>query len=161
MHVSLMWQAGHRINQLEKGRPMDDEQFDQFARKLARPVSRRRAVKLLAATTATGILGLVGAGQAEAGRCRKLGHKCRQDYECCSFYCNPATAKCQCPPGSNTCQRTGICVHCPPNSTFNPTSCACECNAGTTACGDRCCTESEVCCPNSYYGQICTDPQYC
>ena len=140
---------------------MGDDQFDQFARQLAGPVSRRQAVKLFAATTAAGVLGLVGAGEAEAGRCRKLRHKCRQNYECCSFYCNPSTGLCQCPPGSNTCTHTGLCVFCPPNSTFNQSTCKCECNEGTTVCGDQCCTSSQTCCPNGYYGPFCSDYSYC
>jgi hypothetical protein len=140
---------------------MGDDQFDQLARTLAKPLSRRQAVKILAATTATGILGLAGAGTAEAGRCRKNGHKCRQNYECCSFYCNPATAKCQCRPGDNLCSHTGLCVSCPPNSTFNSTTCTCDCNTGTSACGNQCCPEGVTCCPaNGYYGPHCADPVY-
>ena len=130
---------------------MDDVQFDELTKKLAAPVSRRHAMKLFAATAATSVAGLAGgAGEAAAGRCFKLKHPCRQNYECCSFYCNPSTGHCQCPPGSNVCSKTGICVSCPSNSTFNPDTCHCDCDTGTTVCGDQCCSEGQTCCRSSY-----------
>ena len=140
---------------------MGEERFEEMTKKLARPLSRRQAVKAFVATAAVGAFGMAGPSTAVAGRCRKNGHKCRQDYECCSFYCDPATALCQCPPGSNVCPATGHCVFCGTGATFNPDTCQCECPSGTTQCGNGCCDDAtQVCCTSSYGYQHCNPIAY-
>src|ERR671915_2535885 len=40
------------------------------------------------------------------GRCRRNGHKCRENTECCSNFCDPSTATCTCGPFSELCPQT-------------------------------------------------------
>jgi hypothetical protein len=137
---------------------MSDERFDELSKAIATTVSRRQALKLVGAAAVGGALSLVGARQAKAvapGRCRRVGVICRQDYECCDFYCNPATGRCACRPGQDYCRRTRRCISCPPNSTFNADTCECTCNEDTTACDGSCCTADETCCIGYYGGQCC------
>lgn len=138
---------------------MSGDRFDEFSRALARTTTRRQALKVVGATALAGGLSLVGAGGAGAqGRCKKNRSPCRSDYECCSFYCPPGTGRCACPPGAQICPKrpgrpTERCVFCGPNQQMNPDTCACECIAGTTPCGDfECCTAQQECCSSDYYG---------
>lgn len=128
---------------------MNDLKFDDMTKAMSTTTSRRQALKLLVTSGAGGVLALVGAGGASAiapGRCRKNGTVCRQNIECCSEYCDPATLQCACTPGAQVCPSTGACVPaCTGTQVFNPQTCRCECPTGTTACGDTCCSSTQTC----------------
>jgi hypothetical protein len=118
---------------------MSDQSFDELSKALAAPLSRRRAVKLFAATAGGTMLSLMGPRRASAvipGRCRNAGTICRQSSECCSGLCDANTGRCVCrAPRVNV---RGRCV----------------CPAGTTTCGDAgefsdCCAP-ELCCDNFF-----------
>jgi hypothetical protein len=118
------------------------------------------------------------------GRCRRNGHRCRENAECCSNYCDPTTARCTCGPFSELCPQTDICVPaCRPPRVFNSQTCKCECPTGFETCGDpsfqgefccasqftRCCDHPsgfDACCPNTYsccFGSFfttCCPPDY-
>jgi hypothetical protein len=138
---------------------MDDVRFGELSKAVYTAKSRRQAFRLAGTAAAGGVLSLVGAGPARAdtGRCKKGGWKCRENSECCSGFCNPATAECACPPGSNTCATTGACVTCGPGQVFNTATCACECPTGTTTCGNTCCPRGQVCAG----GQCCINEVGC
>ena len=93
---------------------MYDGRFDELTKQVGRqPLSRRKALKAFVVGGATGAVALLQAPSAEAlypGRCRKVKGICRQDYECCSFFCDPGTGRCACPPGSNFCTLTKQCA---------------------------------------------------
>jgi hypothetical protein len=146
-----------------KGVSMGDQQFDDLTRMLASATSRRVTLKALASMVGGSLLSLVGIQEASAlGRCRLVGQPCRQGGECCSFFCDPASARCVCPPGSNVCQRTRQCVSCPPGMTFNASTCQCDCPAGTTVCGSNaCCASSAQCCNSSGYSFCCPPGYHC
>jgi hypothetical protein len=104
------------------------------------------------------------------GRCRRNGHNCRENAECCSGYCDALTATCTCGPQSELCPATDTCVPaCYPPMVFNAATCKCECGPGFETCGKggvqgfgccttgytRCCsnpsaTGLDACCPISY-----------
>ena len=79
---------------------MDDVRFGELSKAVYAATSRRQAFKLVGTAAAGGMLSLVGARRADAapGRCKKGGFKCRQSSECCSGFCDPASARCACPP---------------------------------------------------------------
>ena len=148
---------------------MSEERFDELSKALATSISRRQALKLVAATAFGGALSLVGAGRASAtapGRCRKIGTICRQHYECCDYYCDEFTGRCACPPGANLCPKgpgrpNARCVFCPDNATFDPETCQCRCVEGTTECRGfyltSCCPPGTECCPSGFcsYNGVC------
>jgi hypothetical protein len=140
---------------------LNDLRFDDLTKAMSTTTSRRQALKLLATTGAGGMLALVGAGGAHAiapGRCRKNGTVCRQNIECCSEFCDPATLRCACTPGAEVCPSTGSCVPaCTGTQVFNTTTCRCECPTGTTACGSTCCTSTQACTS----GVCCQNPTTC
>jgi hypothetical protein len=140
---------------------LNDLKFDEATKLLSTTTSRRQALKLMMTTGAGGVLALVGAGGAGAiapGRCRKNGTTCRQNIECCSEYCDPATLQCACTPGAEVCPSTGACVPaCTGTQVFNTQTCKCECPSGTTACGDTCCTSTQTCTS----GTCCQNPTSC
>jgi hypothetical protein len=138
---------------------MNEVKFGELSKALYAAKSRRQAFKLAGTAAAGGVLSLVGAGPAHAdiGRCKKGGWKCRESSECCSGFCDPATATCTCPPGSFTCSTTGACVTCGPGQVFNSSTCECVCPAGTTTCGTACCPPGQVCAA----GHCCINPLSC
>ncbi len=137
---------------------MYDGRFDELTKQTAEPISRRKAMKAFIVGGATGALALLQAPQAEAlepGRCRKVKAICRQDYECCSFFCNPATGRCECPSGSNFCKKTKHCIRCRGGGTFDPATCTCTCPEGKVNCDPFTCCEKpsqcdNTCCPYGY-----------
>jgi hypothetical protein len=142
---------------------MGDSQFDDLTKLLAASPGRRTTLKALAATVGGAVLSLFGTQENSiqaAARCKRVGQRCRADSECCSLFCDPATARCVCPPGANLCERTRLCVHCDPSRVFNPATCQCECPPGTTACGSVCCPAGQ-CCDSSGYSFCCPDGQQC
>ncbi len=143
---------------------MGDEKFAEFSKALASGVSRRQALKLAGATALGGALSLLGAGGARGqvpGRCRRVGVPCRQDGECCDYFCNPATGRCACFPGTFFCRRTRRCIGCGPSEVFNPETCECECVEGTTPCDGACCTAEQTCCTGPYGGACCNADETC
>ena len=137
---------------------MSDEKLDELSKALATTTSRRQMLKVLAATAAGGVLTFVGAREAGAARCRRVGQPCRANFECCDFFCPPDTGRCSCRPGENLCSKTKRCVSCDPEATFDPETCQCVCPQGTTQCGNECCSGDEECCPGGYYGPTCCPP---
>ena len=135
---------------------MSDRKMDELSKALA-TTTRRQMLKILAATAAGGALSLAGARGARAGRCRRVGQPCRANFECCDFFCPPATGRCACRPGENLCQKTRRCIRCDPEATFDPATCECVCPEGTTQCGTECCSAEEEC-PGGYYGPTCCPP---
>jgi hypothetical protein len=136
---------------------MNDDSFDRLSMTLAGPVSRRRALAVMAGSVAGGALAMAGPSRAQAdARCKKVGARCRQDSECCNSslyygggeFCNPQTGRCQCRPDSHLCKQSGQCIPCDPStSVFNPSTCACDCKEGTTDCGNGvCCASGATCC---------------
>ena len=138
---------------------MSDESFDGLSKALAIAVSRRRALKLFAATAGGAALSLAGARTAfgdDPGRCRKVGTICRRDSECCSGLCDPTTGRCACPGTSTLCPKSGQCITCPGQQVLNTTTCKCECASGTTTCGNEplCCPTLTTCCIGTLNGVI-------
>lgn len=139
---------------------MYDGRFDELTKQVGQqPLSRRKALKAFVVGGATGAVALLQAPSAEAltpGRCRKVKAICRQDYECCSFFCDPGTGRCACPPGSNFCtlKKHSQCVRCFGGGTFDPATCTCTCPEGNVQCGPNvCCDDNPVaddCCPGGY-----------
>ena len=132
-----------------------ENRFDQLTRELGTTASRRKAIRIMAGAVATGGLSLIGlrpAGADDPGRCRKIGVPCRRNTECCSGFCDPATARCACPPRTNLCPKTGLCIsQCSGGTVFNPETCECDCPPGTVVCvnsmGFRfCCPAGSTCC---------------
>ena len=99
---------------------MSDEKLDELSKALATTTSRRQMLKVLAATAAGGVLTFVGAREAGAARCRRVGQPCRANFECCDFFCPPDTGRCACRPGENLCSKTRRCIRCDPEATFDP-----------------------------------------
>ena len=148
---------------------MYDGRFDELVKEAGGPVSRRTAMKTFIVGGATGALALLQAQKAEAlfpGRCRKVKAICRQDYECCSFFCNPGTGRCACPPGTSFCKKSGQCIRCH-GGVFDPETCTCNCEAvGLVNCDPFTCCEDRPdptadCCPGGYCNYCYTyDGQY-
>ena len=138
---------------------MSDEKLDELSKALATTTSRRQMLKVLAATAAGGVLTFVGAREAGAARCRRVGQPCRANFECCDF--SPARPT---PAGAivgraRTCAgKTKRCVSCDRKVMFDPDTCQCICPANTTQCGNECCSGDEECCPGGYYGPTCCPP---
>jgi hypothetical protein len=144
--------------------------LDALAKALAASSSRRDALRRIAGTVAAAALAAVGiscdpggvsgprAGSigaqfgAGTGRCKKLAHKCRQNSECCSGFCDPFTGRCACSPGNVACPATDQCIPaCEPGFTVNPVTCQCECLGEVCRGGELCCIEGTSCaeCPSS------------
>src|SRR5687767_7582632 len=111
---------------------MDGVGFDELTKQLGAPMSRRRMLRAVTVSGATGAVALLGRRQpavAAPGRCRKLRGTCRTDDECCSGFCNPGTGRCQCPDGTRACGPKGRqqCVRCFGGGTLDPQTCTCRC----------------------------------
>ena len=140
---------------------MDDHSFDGLSKVLATSVSRRQSIKTLGAFAAGALLSLGGVRDTAAkSSCSLAGKKCRQNSDCCSNYCNPANATCECEALYHffACPKTGLCVSCNQGQVLNPNTCACECPTDAVACngapsyGSICCSTGSTCC-QSYFGQ--------
>jgi hypothetical protein len=149
-------------------------EFDELAKTLAAPISRRRALRVFATGLGASVFALGGLDTADAFRCRQVGQRCREDSECCGYHgnatgsCNPATGRCYCPPpNDHECAKTRQCVQCDPSTqTFNPTTCQCECNTGYSACVSPfgsffCCPPNTQCCSGSVAASCCPTGQCC
>ena len=92
---------------------LGDHRFDELTKALATAASRRQTLTALGATVGGAAFSLFGVHNAEAmvpGRCRLVGQICRQDRECCDFYCDRGTGRCACPPGTVAGERTRRCL---------------------------------------------------
>ncbi len=65
---------------------MDSSRFDEFTKALASSISRRQALKSIAATVIGGIFGLGRASDVLAD-CQPFGHPCASNGDCCSGFC--------------------------------------------------------------------------
>ena len=144
---------------------MKDYRFDELTKELAaKPVSRRRALRLLLAGAGAGLLSALTAPNAYAARpCRTLGQTCQSDAQCCSRYCDNSTFRCACPPGTQLCN--GECVaECTGGHVLNTQNCKCECPSTLPKdCGDVCCASNTTCCGNTCCpsGTTCTNVGCC
>jgi len=148
---------------------MEDQRFDELAKRLARPVSRRQLVKVLVATTVGGIFARSGAGKALAG----TSGTCTPNSACAHFCtaifggdtsdqsaCASEATKCQglcfaCGPGANPggltpCPGGSLPGHCANLQTDNNNCGACNhaCSSGQFCCGGKCiaaCVASDQC----------------
>src|SRR5438067_8055597 len=105
-----------------------ENRIDILAKWFAGGMTRREALRRfggLAAGATLASLGVACANEPTAprvtglsrdlvppGRCKKGGQNCRENNECCSALCDPATATCVCSPGFVECPTTGICFRC-------------------------------------------------
>jgi hypothetical protein len=102
---------------------MDDHRFDTLAKSLAQRRSRREIVRgfgksLAIALGIGGTVGTIAWSDAGARSCSAGGVGCRNDGSCCS----------------------GVCLD---TGSARRRQCACE--TGTTTCGNRCCSDTEIC----------------
>jgi hypothetical protein len=146
---------------------MKDYRFDELTKELAaKPVSRRRALRLLLAGTAAGLLSTVTAPSAYAQRpCRAVGQTCQSDAQCCTRYCDNQTFRCGCPPGSQLCENQSTCLaECSGGHQPNLQTCQCECRSPLPKdCGAVCCASDAICCGNTCCpsGTVCTQGNVC
>ena len=73
-----------------------NNKFDELTKGLAKPVTRKQALKqfgfgLIGVIVAS--LGLATEAKGAAGNCKQYGKKCHHDFECCSGICNMDTGK--------------------------------------------------------------------
>ena len=136
------------------------DRFESLSRKLAAPVLRRRALRVMGATVAAAAgaafvrpfgasgraAGVVagscsGAGEQVCGPgCCPKGYACASSDASCGCCCRPGTTPC-----GTTCCRSGI-------ACLNAARGICGCEAGTTPCGDvisgpTCCPAGTACAP--------------
>ena len=135
---------------------MSDEKLDELSKALATTTSRRQMLKVLAATAAGGALTLVGAREAGAARCRRVGQPCRANFECCDFFCPPDTGRCACRPGENLCSKTAL-HPVRPGSDIRPGRASASVPGGRRSAA-RVLLGDEECCPGGYYGPTCCPP---
>jgi hypothetical protein len=77
-----------------EGRPITDEQFEALSKALASEVSRRQAIKTVAATGAGAVLAAFGIGSEGRTARREPGSACRSGADCSTGVCDPATGRC-------------------------------------------------------------------
>ena len=67
------------------------DKFDELAKSLAGPSTRRQLLKKFSvglAATALACFGLAHKAKADPGGCKPTGKQCHKNSECCSGYCN-------------------------------------------------------------------------
>jgi hypothetical protein len=111
---------------------MDGTRFDSLTKHFAAELSRRRVVKALVATAASGLAGLIDKDASAVIVCRGAGLLCRVDANCCPpATCLPngrgGTKVCTCPPNTIACNE--LCVD-PASYSTDPVNCG--------QCGKRC-----------------------
>jgi hypothetical protein len=131
---------------------VSDQQFDNLAKKLARPISRRQAFKIVAASAAAGLFPRFGSGAAFAGGGNSdAAHWCTANFppgpqrgSCTSAAVQGSGPYYQCGPGSNgsTVICNGVC--CGPNQTCSSAG-HCVCAPDSKLCNGRCINKS-LCC---------------
>lgn len=131
----------------------DGRRFDELTRIWARPISRRRALRLTAGVAVGAVASTVFAGRAGAVSCTTNGD-CTSGQACISGTCQDCTVDPQCGPG-NVCVPLAtppVCV-CPATRTNCNTVCCgsfggpggCCPNTTDTCCGASCCPTSSTC----------------
>jgi hypothetical protein len=110
------------------------DRFEGAAREIAAGTSRRRALGLLAASVAGGLVALFGAAPAEAERCRRTGESCREGKRCCTGVCCGGV----CCAAGQVCQ-SGTCVTPPPPGGPNLVRCFCGDGSTIEVCADIAC----------------------
>ncbi|MEA2528244.1 MAG: hypothetical protein QOF01_3282 [Thermomicrobiales bacterium] len=144
---------------------MDGTQFDSIARTWATGMSRRRALRGLAAA----VVGLVVApvARSEAAVCYASGESCNADSECCQGTCTLGYCRCPagkvncnglcrdncdgCPTGFRKCN--GICRDLKTDST-NCGICGNTCRKGSHCSNGKCCGQGQVNCGGACVPQI-------
>ena len=127
---------------------MEDRQFDELTKKLARPVSRRTVFKAAIATAVGGIGAMATFGRARAApgpNCKGAGLgvctlRGQFTAECCTNYCTSAGV-CGCPNGQSVCNNGSgeACFGaCTGGRIRNTQTCVCECPAGQNECAGKC-----------------------
>jgi len=125
---------------------MDRQQFDDLTVEMAdAPRSRRRALRLVAATAFAGLLARPGLRlrTVAAAGCRTVAKPCRRARQCCSGICRGRRGKKTCRGhGAGTCKQQGQQLVCTaPDLALslcnNDRDCACvRTTSGTNFCGD-------------------------
>src|SRR5207244_1444543 len=121
--------------------------LDELARSLARPMSRRAALRLMGgALVAATAGGLRPSRAAASAGCGTGGGSCPRDYTCCIDPTDPGSESC-CPPGALCCG--GAC--CSPGMICVRGKCEDKprCRENETLCGTRCCNESTQYCADA------------
>jgi len=127
---------------------MEDRQFDELTKKLARPVSRRTVFKAAIATAVGGIGAMATFGRARAApgpNCKGAGLgvctlRGQFTAECCTNYCTSAGV-CGCPNGQSVCNNGSgeKCYSaCTGGRIRNTQTCVCECPVGQNECAGKC-----------------------
>jgi hypothetical protein len=119
---------------------MDGNRFDDLAMRLARVLSRRRALATLAAGAAASLSTLAGGRRAGAA-CQRAGTSCTKGRQCCSRECC----------GGKCCAMEGVCTDADRCCPFDR---ACATRAGVVCCPEaqRCTPLRQgvnICCPKS------------
>ena len=137
-------------------RVMSDEKLDELS-PWRRPRRVVQMLKVLAATAAGGVLSLVGAREAGAARCRRVGQPCRANFECCDFFCPPDTGRCACRRARTCAARRGVASGAT-RSDVRPGDVPVRLSAGNDAVRHRVLLRGRGCCPGGYYGPTCCPP---
>jgi hypothetical protein len=149
---------------------MDNDRFDQFVKRLATRTNRRTVARGLFGTVG-GLIGVSRLSDALGASCRATGRLCREDANCCTGLCDPASHKCVCPAGTESCRgnckipadyqadvsHCGACGNrCPGVANGTATCangfCGFACDAGFHPCGDACYSDQDV----THCGASCT-----
>ena len=126
---------------------MDADRFDTWTRSLVTPAPRREALRLVAGTVASGLLGLLARREAAAA-CGKVGDPCGQDADCCNGGRCARNGTCRCKAGLTDCG--GNCR----NLQTNPN----HCGACGTVCASGLCVAGVCCPPRRACAGVCCPP---
>lgn len=141
---------------------MSERVFDDLARRLAQPMPRRRALRLLGAAVAMAAVPALRPGLA-SGRSRQRqgcpnpsSLPCPAQHKCCvagsDAWCCPDTHECQrgiarclapCPDGRRRCGTNIFC--CEGGEACVGGKCVKTCPSGRARCGSRCCPKGHAC----------------
>lgn len=119
---------------------MTESGFDELSRALARPRSRRTALKAIGVSVAAGVGAVIVKPFRADAACPAGTTACGQ--YCCSAgttCVNRSTGKCGCASGYTACGK-GCC-----KGTCTDPANSCCCEAGTTPCGSACCRKGVEC----------------
>lgn len=146
---------------------MSSQDFDQLARAVAAPMSRRRALALAVGTTAAGAMAWLRPSRASAAACAgPTNAPCGAGATPCGPCCckagvacvNRSTGTCGCPAGTTPCGvaccQAGVACASPATGTCRGAVAACI--NGATPCGNQCGCQGPSVCTNP--GSPCTSP---
>jgi len=147
---------------------MDQNRFDALTRTLAERPTRRRVMKLLAASAAGGLATLTGRGTDAAPRCKRIDQACQTSADCCPgtlgnghVFCDTSTKRktCQaCSSGTVACN--GGCVNVTGSDSANCGACNNACTGGTVCSNGQCCPSGQAAC-NGVCTDVATDEANC